>query len=193
MMIWVQVSPQDDLWQQLELSHEGGCEDVAARVLAVEEEYGFQVAQRWMDPNMGASPANAQRREQTWRDEFSDSGLRCDLADDFMGGRKRLNTYLEPDSRTYDVRMHINRDRCPGTVSQLLRYCWQDYKKSAERDQMQRPRDKYDDYPTLWKYLMNSNPEFGVLRTGSPVISRRQANIDHRQKRQEPRRGVMTL
>jgi hypothetical protein len=181
MMIWAQCSPQDDLWVQKELEHEGGCEDVAARVLALEEEYGFQVAQRWIDPNMGASPANAQRREQTWQDEFSDVGLRCDLADDFMGGRKRINTYLEPDPRTYDVRLHIHRDRCSTVVSQMLRYCWQDYKKTLERDQMQKPRDKNDDYPTLLKYLLNSNPEFTTLRMGSPIISRRRVNAEYRQ------------
>ncbi len=190
MMMWAQVSPQDDIWVQLELNHEGGCEDVAERVLILEEKYGLQIAQRLMDPNMGASPASAQRREQTWRDEFSDSGLRCDLADDFMGGRKRLNTYLEPDPRTFDVRLHVNRDRCPNTISQVLRYCWQDYKKSAERDQMQKPRDKYDDYPTLLKYLMNSNPEFSVLRTGSPIITRRRANAESRQKRTARMVGV---
>ena len=181
MMMWVQVSPQDDLWVQLEHDNSGGCEDVAKSALEIEERHGFQVVQRWMDPNMGASPANAKRREMSWQDEFSDCGLRCDLADDHGSGRKRLDTYLKPDSRTWDVRLHINRDRCPSTVSQMLRYCWQDYKKSAEKDQMQKPRDKYDDYPTLLKYLLNSSPEFSVLRMGSPIISRRAANVKSRE------------
>ena len=42
-----------------------------------------------------------------------------------------------------------------------------------EKDQKQTPKPKYDDFPTLLKYLMNSAPEFKLLKYGAPVIHTR--------------------
>ena len=196
MMMWAQVSPQDDIVVQLELLYsDPDLAGLAKRVFDIEERYGFHIARRLMDPNMGRSSASGAHREISWEDELSGVGLRCDLAcDDKQGkigvGLDRVNAYLKPDSRTYSPRIRINRDRCPSVISQMLRYCWQDYKKSAERDQMQKTRDKYDDFPTLFRYLLNSDPEFNVLRLGSPIISRRKANIEARQRPQRSRMGA---
>ncbi|GAG06092.1 unnamed protein product, partial [marine sediment metagenome] len=187
MMMWVQISPSDDAWVQLELVYsDPDIASMAKRVFELEEAHGFQVARRLIDPNMGMASASGRHREITWEEEFASCGLRCDLAEnDKQGdgvGIDRVNTHLKPDRRTRDVRIHIHRDRCPTTVEQMLRYCWADYKKSAEKDQKQQTRDKYDDFPTLFRYLLNSNPEFSVLRTGSPIVSRRPANAEARKK-----------
>jgi hypothetical protein len=57
-------------------------------------------------------------------------------------------------------------------ISQLSRYVWDDYRHADTRDQKQTPKDKYDDYPTLLKYLMNSDPSFTMLKQGAPVLRR---------------------
>jgi hypothetical protein len=124
-----------------------------------------------MDPNMGRSPASV-RRGITWQDEFSAANLYCDLADDSDVGRGRLNDYLQPDPRTYEPRIHF-RPTCKNAIHQIKRYVWADHKRALERDIKQKPKEKYDDYPTMIKYLMNLDPTFRFLREGPQLISRR--------------------
>lgn len=54
-------------------------------------------------------------------------------------------------------------------IYQMKRYLWDDYKNSGERDQKQKPKEKHDDFPTLLKYLVNSNPDFRTLKRGGQV------------------------
>ena len=123
-----------------------------------------------MDPNMGASPSGA-RREVTWQDEFDAAGLRIDLADRSDAGRKRVNRYLKPDPSTRRPRL-IFHQRCIRTATQMKRYVWDDYRRSTDRDLKQQPKDKYSDYPTLLKYLLNAEPIFRFLYAGAPIITR---------------------
>ena len=170
MYLWVTVGPDDDLWVQ----HEGECDgdlgDVHADVAHTEESYRLNVAERIIDPNMGRSPASS-KREITWQDEFMEAGLSCDLAEDSDVGRSRLNEFLKPDPSSLRPRIHIH-ERCQMTNYQMKRYTWEDHKQSLEKDQKQKARPKYDDYPTLLKYLMNRQPLFADLVNGPVVINR---------------------
>ena len=172
MMMWVQVDPQDDLHQIAEASIDGDPLQVRMTCDEIEQEMGLDVCLRLIDPNMGASPGNARKREVTWQDEFASAGLCCDLADDSSVGRKRFDTYLKPDERTLRPRVEIH-ERCRDTITQLGRYVWDDYRLHLEKSQKQTPKDKHDDFPSLWKYLMNSEPQFAFLRMGPQVIHRR--------------------
>ncbi len=170
MFCWVQVDPSDDLWVVHEGQIDGDPTEVREAVDEIEEQFGIHTAYRLMDPNMGASPASA-KRGVTWQDEFADAGLSCDLADDSDVGRGRVNEYLRPDDRTLAPRLHFH-SRCMASIAQMKRYTWDDFKHGQGRDLKQKPRDKYDDFPTLLKYLMNYLPSFVVLKEGARVISR---------------------
>jgi hypothetical protein len=167
---WVQVSPQDDLWQIAEGAVIGDPTEVYREVAATEEQLGLQVGCRLIDPNMGRSPSGV-KREITWQDEFYDAGLRCDLADDSGVGRQRFDEYLKPDPRTRDVRVHIH-PRCVTTISQMKRHQWEDHKKSADKEQKQKAKDKDSDHPALWKYLMNYDPTYAGLRHCGQILRR---------------------
>jgi hypothetical protein len=169
-MLWVQVDPADDWWVVADKQVEGDCVETRESVHRLEREMGLFIAQRWIDPNMGASPSG-QRREVTWQDEFSTAGLSCDLASDVDVGRSRINQYLKPDKDTMRPRIKFHA-RCKDTVYQMSRYSWSDFSKNVDRGQKQVPKDKYDDGPTLLKYLANSDPVFNFLRGGAPVIHR---------------------
>jgi len=173
MFSWWQVSPQDDLFQIAEGECEGDPVDVARLCEAMEESMGVRVTHRYMDPNMGRSPASA-RRGITWQDEFRAAGLLCDLADDSDVGRKRIDEYLKPDPDTLVPRITIST-RCPKTIQQMKRFVWDDYRKTLEKDLKQKPKEKNDDYPTLMKYLLNTDPTFRFFRTGAPFIRRNPA------------------
>lgn len=169
-MIWVQVDPKDDWWQIADMQLEGDCVETRNAVHRLEKEMNLFVAQRWVDPNMGASPSG-QRREVTWQDEFASAGLKCDLASDVDVGRSRLNQFMKPDEKTLQPRFHIH-PRCKDTIYQLSRYSWSDFSKNVDRGQKQVPKDKYDDGPTLLKYMANSDPVFNFLKRGAPTVHR---------------------
>ncbi len=170
MFLWAAIDPSDDIWIVAEAEVEGDAADVKRRAEEMEEVLGLDVRLKLMDPNMGRSPSGA-RREVTWQDEFESAGLRIDLADDSSVGRKRINQYLKPDPSTRRPRLMIHT-RCQSTAMQMKRYVWDDYRKSADRDLKQQPKAKYDDFPTLIKYLMNYDPNFRLLYAGAPILKR---------------------
>lgn len=172
MMAWVAVTPFDDLWQIAESNVKGGIEEVAKEVRRIENEHGLVVRQRLIDPNMGRSPSSARRRDVTWQEEFDEVGVRCDLASDSDVGRNRINHYLMPDNRTLEPRISIH-PRCHNTIRQMKRYVWDDYRQALEKAQKQLPKNKEDDYPTLWKYLLNSDPAYRFLKDGPQITGGR--------------------
>ena len=169
MMSWVAVDSYDDLWQVAEAEVEGDPVEVWKKAQEIESLYGLQVARRIMDPNMGASPSGA-RRGVTWQDEFRNAGLYLELADDSDVGRDRVNSYLKPDPKRLQPRLHIH-ERCRQTIHQLKRFCWDEHRESLEKDLKQQPKRKNDDYPALLRYILNTDPTFVGLTRGSPTIN----------------------
>lgn len=171
MFLWAQIDPKDDVW----VVQEGSCEEeptVVKKVAdMVEGDMSLLVVRRLIDPNMGRSPSGV-KREVAWQDEFEMAGIACDLADDSDVGRGRVNEYLKPDPDTRRPRLIIH-PRCTHTINQMKRYVWDNYKEALEKDLKQKPKDKYDDYPTMLKYLLNLDPTFNSLRQGGAVIRTR--------------------
>jgi len=178
MFAWWQVSPQDDLVQVMEGECEGDPTQVAEMCAGIESGLQMDVKARYIDPNMGRSPASS-KRDITWQDEFDAAGLRCDLAEDSDVGRKRIDVYLKPDPSTQAPRIHIS-NRGPKTIHQLKRYVWDDYKKSLEKSQKQTPKDKNDDFPTLMKYLLNTDPTFHFFNQGALFMRRMKTHVKQR-------------
>ena len=149
MFMWVQVDPSDDL----HVVAEGECDASPVEVRKLTEEIetslNLNTVHRLMDPNMGASPASARERDISWQDEFALANLWCELAVDSAVGRSRVNEYLKPDSATHRPRLRFH-ERCQSTIQQFKRYAWDEFRRSADRDVKQLPRDKYDDFPTLF-------------------------------------------
>jgi len=170
MFLWAEITPSDDIRVIADGELSETPDALAKYIFDFEEERQFNVATRLIDPNMGRSPSGI-NREITWQDEFDKSGLMCELANDSSVGRKTVDQYLKPDKHTLMPRIVISEE-CQLTIYQMKRYVWQDFKTSQERDLKQVPRDKYDDYPTLLKYLVNYNPQFNWLYQGAPTIKR---------------------
>ena len=173
-LLWVQISPSDDWFVVAEQQVDGDCVDVRKAAEEIEQNLGLQVAQKLTDPNMGMSPASSHRpggRPITWVDEFAAAGLALDLADDSSVGRSRVNQMFKPDPDTERPRLIIH-SRCKTTIYQLQRYSWSDFSKRIDRDPKQEPKDKHSDFPSLLKYLANSEPNFRFLKNGPPVLQR---------------------
>lgn len=166
-MLWCQVTPNDDLAVIHELEVDGGPNDVWDAVKQVEKDYEWVAIRRLIDPNMGRSPSDA-KRELTWQEAFEQVGLVCDLADDSDVGRRRVDEYLRPDDRLEQPRLLVD-PRCTKTIYQLKRYLWSDYKRGDDHGVKQKPKDKHDDYPTLLKYIANSDPTHRSLLNANVV------------------------
>ena len=63
--------------------------------------------------------------------------------------------------------------RCERTAFQFKRFCWEDWKKGADKDQKQKTKDKHDDAPALVRYYWNLAPTFDALDAGFKVIHTR--------------------
>lgn len=176
-MGWFQINPNDDVEQIAELEFDGGPEELWDAVQNVESEYGWTSIRRIMDPNMGASPSDA-RRELTWQQAFERAGLVCDLADDSDVGSKIFDTYLKPDAATLRPRALVD-PRCVRTIYQIRRFLWDDYRTSADREQKQVKKKKHDDFPALWRYVMNTDPSFRALRNVGQVYRRQGERGEH--------------
>lgn len=166
--LWAQIDPNDDVQIVDEGELDADPADLREYVNHIEESYGMRIADRLIDPNMGRAPASA-IRGVTWQDEFGNAGLHCALADDSDVGRGRVNEYLKPDDRTLRPRLRVS-SRCSRTIFQMKRYVWDNYRRQEEKDLKQVPKPKNDDFPTLLKYLMNTDPNFVLLNRGAPVI-----------------------
>lgn len=170
MMLWVAIDPNDDLWVHSEAEVDGDAADVAQVVFDHEKQHSMEPRLRVMDPNMGRQPLGG-RREQTWQDEFADAGLSVELGNTTDIGRKRLNQMLKPDRATMQPRI-LFHSRCANTCMQMKRYVWDDFRRADAKEQKQLAKQKYDDYPTLLKYLMNWSPTFSYLYSDPPVMRR---------------------
>ena len=173
MMAWISVDPCDDYCQIHEMEVDGDPTDVRDMVFAYERDNGINIVARLIDPNMAESPAHsAGRRHITVRDEFDAVGIRCALADDeFSVGMKRVRSLLEPDEKTQKPRIHLF-STCQRSIRQFNRYAWSEWtsRSSEERDSKDKPRNKEDDYPTLWRYFCINNYTFSGLRMGREPI-----------------------
>jgi len=171
MWSYVVVMPSDDYF----IIAEGQCDDTPSTIRDVmheqEEDLRLNVKLRLIDPNMGQSPSSAKERRKTWREEFREVGLIYELADDSSVGRSKVNEFLKPDEATREPRLMVHPS-CKMLISQMLRYSWDEYKMSVERDLKQKPRDKNDDYPAMLKYFMNYQPTFTFLINGAPVFKK---------------------
>lgn len=169
MLCWVQVTPNSDYEVIREVLVPGGAEDVRDAVTGIEAELQPLLVYRLMDPNMGASPSGAVR-EVTWQMEFDTVGLHFDLADDSDVGRARLNTLLKADPYFRRPRFRIDTG-CTTSIFQMKRYVWADHAKVDGRDVKQKTLPKNDDFPTMFKYLMNRLPDSADII--EPVVYRK--------------------
>lgn len=174
-MAWYAVDPSDDVWQVGELEVDGTPLDVREAVFAREAMEGWGLAKRVIDPNMGESPARADRRHRTWRDEFDAVGLRCDLADDNRtSAMQTIRTWLKPDPHTGAPRFRVFTP-CVRTNFQMLRYVWGEHARytADEHNPKPTPRPLHDDFPTVAGYFANLGATFRGLREGMQPRARR--------------------
>lgn len=167
-MAWVQVDPNDDLHVVLELESTLGPQELAVYVQELEAERGWHTIRRLIDPNMGRSPSGTDR-ETTWQDAFDTAGLVCDLADDSAVGRAQLNVYLKPDEFTRRPRITWDRSNTKG-IYQMKRFLWDDHRRGLEKEQKQDVKKKNDDFPAIYRYVLNAQPDFRSLKQiGRPI------------------------
>jgi hypothetical protein len=69
----------------------------------------------------------------------------------------RAGSWTRTWARPHPGNGHIH-PRCKDTIYQIQRFVWDEYSHNIDRDQKQKPKDKYDDFPAMLRYLANSEP-----------------------------------
>ncbi len=67
-------------------------------------------------------------------------------------------------------RMHWDRS-CGRGIYQMKRFLWDDFRKGQEKDQKQITKKKNDDFPAIYRYVLNSNPDYRALKLGGKPVS----------------------
>lgn len=168
MSAYIAVSPQDEFYQIAELECSGSPFDLRKECDEVQEMLGLSVRMRLIDPKMAQNPSGAVR-ERTWLDEFDEAGLYCDPADNSDVGRERFNDLLKPDELLGRSVIHVH-PRCVNTITQMKRFMWDDWRNSSDKAQKQKAKEKYDDYPAIWRYFCNADPKHSFLARGAKVV-----------------------
>lgn len=169
MSAWIGIDPQDDWKVIAELLCPGDIADLREQKEIVERSFGLRTVRSLIDPRLAGSPSGAQR-ERTWLDEFHACGLFVTPADPGEVGRKTIDGMLRPDESTRKPRFLIH-PRCETAIFQMSRFMWDDYKRNQDRSQKQRVKDKYDDFPAIFRYFANENPQWEpYMRIGSGVV-----------------------
>jgi len=189
MMTWWSVNPADDYWCVAEWEEKGDPIATRESMDQIEGDLGLDV-KRWLcDPKMGAQNAS-HTRETTWQQAFNDALVPVELADPSGVGIETINHLLEPDPHTRMPRM-LWHPRCSGSIQHFSRFAWSNYKRALEKEQNQKPGDKYSDYPAMARYLVNANLTFDFLSIDDHMIRKigkqRLSNYKSRQKQQRGR------
>jgi hypothetical protein len=181
-LIWIAADPNDDHHVLAEAEVDGDPTVCYERSREIESALSLNIVRRVIDPRMGRSPSSTDR-STTWQDSFDEAGLRCDTAPIVEMGvaHKGLNVWLAPDRDTKRPRLRVH-SRCERTIFQMKRFCWDDWKKGADKGQKQKIKEKHDDFPGLLRYYWDLDPTFDSLDAGFEVL--------HTRKPTNPRRAA---
>mgnify|MGYP003393945588 FL=1 len=170
---WYAVSPSDDLIQVAELEIDDTPIEARKAIDDIESRLHLRTYRKIMDPNMGNSPMTISERGLLVREEFDRAGIHCAMAEDNrFTARTRIREYLKPDRRTRQPRLHIFKT-CTKSNYQMMHWSWDENASytSDRRDPKPIPQQKHSDFPTLWGYVLNDNPNFRSIHGSTMTVT----------------------
>jgi hypothetical protein len=186
MMSWWYVTPADDLWCVATWQEIGDPVSCRESMDVIENDLELDV-KRWLcDPKMGAQSASSSR-DTTWIQAFNDALVPVEPANSSGHGIELINELMKPDAHTRQPRM-LFHPRCEDAIQHFSRFAWQNFKRALEKEQNQKPGEKYSDYPAMARYLVNDDPTFEWLMIEDHVIrkigTQRVSNYKSRQSKE---------
>lgn len=165
--IWATVDPLGRIWIIGEIKEPGTLEEFSKKVLHREAENHWRVDCRIGDPNKMRTPSAM--NGLTFQQEFSIHGLHfiVDVNDDIALGHLSVAGKLSWDkskelSSTNAPKLYFLRDTTREAVRYMQMYVWDEWRGAGKdaKDQKEKPKDKFKDFPDCIRYLVMFNPAY---------------------------------
>lgn len=141
----------------------GGSEKEIFDTLALaERHFPHKPVVCYMDPNRGSA---RQKDGESWSDAFERHGYSVQLGnDDLRKGHTAVRNYLDgPDPLMVWTESCLGKG---GPVHAMTRYAWIDANKRRDSDPLEKPKERYKDWPDIHRYVAIAQPDFSMLTEG---------------------------
>lgn len=164
---WFKIDPLDQWWQIAEADVDGDAQAVKDTCEALEAEHGWRPVWRKGDPKLpyqtnqyvrttGGQPFSIKKAFEEVGFDFMDSNP------DFALGINRIQEALKcsPYTRQPRIRVHAS---CTKTIYAVGHFSWEGSHRT-DPGLREKPSRKNSDFPALWRYLANDNPDWRMLQ-----------------------------
>lgn len=172
-MLWGAVDPTEDvfIYRERRMQLPMIIPDCVAEVKRLEKMYAERVIRRLIDPNFGLKIYGNSGRtvSQEWTDASMNLAYRMSFTpanDDIVAGHNKVYQYLnydqtKPVSSSNHPKLYVF-DTCTELIKSLKHYVWDEWegKTKDKKDDKEKPRDKWKDYPDCLRYMLMDNPRF---------------------------------
>lgn len=176
-VIWAFLDRDNDIFVDYEMVTHMELPDLAAAILRVEKERGYNMKKRLIDPNFGRKPAkvgtnlSVMRELAKWGCGFYEANDNIEL------GHMTVREYLHYD-RTKEIsainkpKLFFCRERCGFTIKSMRNLQYEDWvgKTAGEKDPKEVEKDKENHGADCVRYLVIGQPRYSV-REPTPELS----------------------
>lgn len=172
-VIWAYIDPCDDIYVDYEFQAHMELDDLAKKLIEIEQARGYNMRKRIIDPNFGRKPARVGSNLSVIQ-ELRRHGLACyEGVDNLELGHLVVRDYLhwdvrKPQSAINKPKVYFSRDRVSKTIRSMRNIQYEDWegKTKNERDLKEAEKDKDTDGADCVRYLLVQKPLYGNMYSG---------------------------
>lgn len=180
-ILWGCVDPTEDVYIYRERRFQLPMiiPDCTLAVKQLEQRYEEHVVRRIIDPNFGQKIYGNSGRTvaQEWSYHSQQQGYRMSFTmgnDELVAGHNKVYQYMKYDTtKPISIYNHPKVyifDTCPELIKSLKHYVWDEWegKTKDKKDEKEKPRDKWKDFPDCLRYMLMDNPRFHLPQVYKP-------------------------
>lgn len=169
-VIWAYIDPCDDIFIDYEYEGHIELDDLAKKLMEIEQARGYNMRKRIIDPNFGRKPARVGSNLSVIQ-ELRRHGLACyEGVDNLELGHLVVRDFLHWDNRKPQTALNkpkvfFSRDRAARTIRSMRNIQYEDWegKAKSERDLKETEKDKDTDGADCVRYLLVQKPTYGNM------------------------------
>ena len=163
-VIWAAIDRVNDIYIMYESIIEGTIKELAARILATEKYFKWNIVKRLIDPNFGRKPARVGSNVTVINELAGYRVAFTEANDSKETGRLRVKSYLHYNrNKPIDInnrpKLYFVRNTCPGTIRSMKNLQYDEW-KTDEKDPKEQVKQKDTHGAHAIRYLCMDNPKF---------------------------------
>lgn len=168
-VIWAFIDRDDDIYVDYEWEGHIELDALAALILKIERERGYNTKRRLIDPNFGRKPAKVGTSISVMQKLASCGCAFYEANDNIELGHMMVREYLhfdrlKPLTATNKPKLAFSKSRCPKTIRSVRNLQYEDWegKSVGEKDPKEREKDKENHGADDVRYLVISRPRYST-------------------------------